>query len=269
VFPQPRKSSVAKHLSHLSATLSVGLRMDFYIRLVGQVLTDPHHSRWIVPALLVAEALLGGLIVWRIPCARSSFVCSGDPSAECSILDTEIDWATYMQQVRLFLDGERDYTLIKGDTGPLVYPAGHLYIYSALYSLTDQGTNIVLAQGIFLLLYLVTLTFVLACYRRINAPPWLLAPLVLSKRLHSIFLLRLFNDTWATLGFWVAIYSFQRRRWAVGAVAWCVGLGVKMTLLLAAPAVGAILFQGAGRNRGVLIGMVLPELQVRSYTVSR
>jgi alpha-1,3-mannosyltransferase len=243
--------------------------MDFYIRLVGQVLTDPHHSRWIVPALIVAEALLGGLIVWRIPCARSSFVCSGDPSAECFILDTEIDWATYMQQVRLFLDGERDYTLIKGDTGPLVYPAGHLYIYSALYSLTDQGTNIVLAQGIFLLLYLVTLAFVLACYRRINAPPWLLAPLVLSKRLHSIFLLRLFNDTWATLGFWVAIYSFQRRRWAVGAVAWCVGLGVKMTLLLAAPAVGAILFQGAGRNRGVLIGMVLPELQVRSYSVSR
>jgi alpha-1,3-mannosyltransferase len=254
-------------LEALRIFLFVGLRMDFYIRLVADILTNPRHSRWIVPALMIAEAFLGGLIIWKIPCARSSFVCFGDPSAESPILDTEIDWTTYMQQVRLFLDGERDYALIKGDTGPLVYPAVHLYIYSALYYLTNQGTNVVLAQGIFLLLYLVTIAFVLACYRRINAPPWLLAPLVLSKRLHSIFLLRLFNDTWATLGFWIAIYSFQRRRWVVGAVAWCVGLGVKMTLLLAAPAVGAILLQGAGRNEGVLIGMVLPELQVRSYAV--
>lgn len=170
-----------------------------------------------------------------------------------------------MQQVRLFIDGERDYALIKGDTGPLVYPAVHLYIYSTLYYLTNKGTNIALAQGIFYLLYLVTLAFVLACYRRINAPPWLLAPLVLSKRLHSIFLLRLFNDAWATLGLWVAIYSFQRRKWAVGATAWCLGLGVKMTLLLAGPAVGAILVQGAGAVDGLLIGLLMPQLQVRSY----
>lgn len=34
--------------------------------------------------------------------------------------DTEIDWKTYMQQVEIFLKGERDYSLIKGDTGPIV-----------------------------------------------------------------------------------------------------------------------------------------------------
>lgn len=182
-----------------------------------------------------------------------------------SLLDTEIDWTTYMQQVRLFIEGERDYSLIKGDTGPLVYPAMHVYIYTVLYYLTNQGTNIALAQGIFHLLYLVTLTFVFACYRRINAPPWLLVPLVLSKRLHSIFLLRLFNDAWATLGLWMSIYFFQRRKWALGALTWCLGLGVKMTLLLAAPAVGAILLQGAGASKGVLVGMVLPQLQVRCH----
>jgi alpha-1,3-mannosyltransferase len=167
-----------------------------------------------------------------------------------------------MQQVRLFLDGERDYTLIKGDTGPLVYPVIHLYTYSVLYDLTNEGKNIALAQGIFLILYLVTLACVLACYRKVNAPPWLLAPLVLSKRLHSIFLLRLFNDAWATLGLWVAIYSFQRRKWVFGALAWCLGLGVKMTLLLAAPAVGAILLQGAGVRGAVLSSIFLPQLQV-------
>ena len=29
-----------------------------------------------------------------------------------------------MQQIAQYRSGERDYTLIKGDTGPLVYPAG-------------------------------------------------------------------------------------------------------------------------------------------------
>jgi alpha-1,3-mannosyltransferase len=167
-----------------------------------------------------------------------------------------------MQQVRLFLDGERDYTLIKGETGPLVYPAVHVYIYAAFYHLTDGGANIVLAQSLFQVLYLATLALVLACYRRANAPPWLLVPLVLSKRLHSIFLLRLFNDAWATLALWIAIYSFQRREWLFGALAWSLGLGTKMTLMLAAPAVGIILLQGAGLRKGFLAGVAMLQLQV-------
>ncbi|RZR94095.1 hypothetical protein BHM03_00022715 [Ensete ventricosum] len=35
-----------------------------------------------------------------------------------------------------FLGGERDCTKLKGDTGPLVYPAGFLYVYSAIKFLT-------------------------------------------------------------------------------------------------------------------------------------
>jgi len=38
---------------------------------------------------------------------------------------TEIDWQAYMDEVGGFLDGERDYLNLKGDTGPLVYPAGY------------------------------------------------------------------------------------------------------------------------------------------------
>ena len=37
---------------------------------------------------------------------------------------TEIDWRAYMDEVGGFLDGERDYLNLRGDTGPLVYPAG-------------------------------------------------------------------------------------------------------------------------------------------------
>ncbi len=38
--------------------------------------------------------------------------------------DTEIDWIAYMQEVGGFMGGELDYLKLKGDTGPLVYPAG-------------------------------------------------------------------------------------------------------------------------------------------------
>lgn len=78
--------------------------------------------------------------------------------------DTEIDWVAYMQQIAQFLSGERDYTKLSGDTGPLVYPAAHVYIYTGLYHLTDEGKDIFLAQKLFAALYLVTLSVVMACY---------------------------------------------------------------------------------------------------------
>lgn len=85
----------------------------------------------------------------------------------CLLLsDTEIDWIAYMEEVEGFLHGERNYELIKGNTGPLVYPAGFLYLYSALYYITEHGTNVLLAQYIFLGLYLANLAVVLCIYHK-------------------------------------------------------------------------------------------------------
>ena len=36
------------------------------------------------------------------------------------VSDTEIDWETYMYHIKIYLDGERDYSAIDGPTGPLV-----------------------------------------------------------------------------------------------------------------------------------------------------
>lgn len=47
-----------------------------------------------------------------------------------------------MEQVSLFKAGERDYLQIRGDTGPLVYPAGFVYVYSFLHTVTNGGENI-------------------------------------------------------------------------------------------------------------------------------
>lgn len=76
-----------------------------------------------------------------------------------------------MAQVEQYISGERDYYNIKGGTGPLVYPAAHVYIYKALYALTGHGVDIGRAQLIFGLLYLCTLMLVISCYRRAGVSP--------------------------------------------------------------------------------------------------
>jgi alpha-1,3-mannosyltransferase len=79
--------------------------------------------------------------------------------------DTEIDWIAYMQEVGGFLGGERDYMKLKGDTGPLVYPAGFVYLYSALYWLTGSGEKLVVGQWVFAVLYVASLAVVMMILR--------------------------------------------------------------------------------------------------------
>lgn len=71
-----------------------------------------------------------------------------------------------MQQVECFLSGTLNYEAIKGDTGPIVYPAGHLYLYTLLYYITGRGRNIYLGQCIFALLYLLMMGLVFSLYTR-------------------------------------------------------------------------------------------------------
>ncbi|KAI9796849.1 MAG: dolichyl-P-Man:Man(5)GlcNAc(2)-PP-dolichol alpha-1,3-mannosyltransferase [Candelina submexicana] len=205
--------------------------------------TDRKHTRWLAPALLAVDAVLCALIIWKIPY-------------------TEIDWKAYMEQVEQYHQGERDYTTIKGGTGPLVYPAAHVYIYSALYHITDRGHNILLAQTIFAVLYLAILVVVMACYRLAKAPPYIFPLLILSKRLHSIFLLRLFNDCFTVGALFVAIYAYQQRMWTAGSVFYALGLGVKMSLLLVLPAIGIVLLQAVSAGRAVRQAMLIGQVQL-------
>lgn len=80
---------------------------------------------------------------------------------------TEIDWSTYMAQVGQVFNRTNpnfDYTLIEGPTGPLVYPAGHLYIFYLFKELTDGGTNIQFAQYIYICIYIAQLILVYKIY---------------------------------------------------------------------------------------------------------
>jgi len=90
-------------------------------------------SKWDMPyilLLLVLEAVLSLTIVKYV-----SY--------------TEIDWEANMQEITMWQNGELDYTHIYSGTGPLVYPAGYLYIYAFFKWLTGGGTNLLIGQHLF------------------------------------------------------------------------------------------------------------------------
>lgn len=109
---------------------------------LGKSLLFERKYYWILVSLLtIFEAALGLIIIWKVPCKLTS-INFGRPSL---IRDTKIDWPAYMQQVSGFRDGERDYTKLEGDTGPLVYVPLHAQLIQGtqhyIYTSTRSSRN--------------------------------------------------------------------------------------------------------------------------------
>lgn len=147
----------------------------------------------------------------------------------------------------------------------LRYPALHLYTYTALHQLLPRTDRVRPAQFIFLGNYLLTLVLVAALYylsgRRRHYPQILLIPLTLSKRAHSIALLRLFNDPLAMVLLYASILGMMiggKRGWRIGCllyrwdspkstlILYSLALGIKMNILLFFPGLLVLLFQYRG-----------------------
>ncbi|XP_068810778.1 dol-P-Man:Man(5)GlcNAc(2)-PP-Dol alpha-1,3-mannosyltransferase isoform X3 [Struthio camelus] len=162
-------------------------------------LLEPSYTPLVAACLCLAE---GGVNLWVI--RRVPY--------------TEIDWKAYMDEVEGFANGTLDYTQLKGDTGPLVYPAGFVYIFLGLYYATGRGTDIRLAQYLFAGLYLLNLLLVFRIYCRTNkVPPYVFFFMCCaSYRIHSIFVLRLFNDTVAMAILFLSVNLFLEERWSWG-----------------------------------------------------
>jgi alpha-1,3-mannosyltransferase len=135
-----------------------------------------------------------------------------------------------MQQVATFQAGELDYINIKGGTGPLVYPAGFLYVFSAFKALSGGGTDIAAAQVIFTGVYALNSLVVLLIYRRAKLPALAAFPLLMSKRIHSIFVLRLFNDCIASLIAHAAVLALSYFKMKTAATLLSFGVSVKMNV---------------------------------------
>ncbi|XP_055381822.1 lethal(2)neighbour of tid protein 2 [Condylostylus longicornis] len=184
------------------------------------LLLDPKRLPITSILIILAEFVLNILIINKVPY-------------------TEIDWRAYMQECEGFLNGTTDYSLLKGDTGPLVYPAGFLYLYSILYFITSNGQQIRLAQYIFCLIYLIQMYLVLRLYAKSRKiPPYvLILSAFTSYRIHSIYVLRLFNDPIAILFLYAAINLYVDGKWTLGSVMFSLAVSIKMNILLFAPAV--------------------------------
>ncbi|XP_014481743.1 PREDICTED: lethal(2)neighbour of Tid protein [Dinoponera quadriceps] len=183
------------------------------------LLTEPRRLPSTAITFIILEVLLNVLVIKNVPY-------------------TEIDWKAYMQEVEGFLNGTLDYTKLRGDTGPLVYPAGFVYIFVGLYYTTSRGTEIRAAQYFFAALYVITLTLVFRIYARTRkVPPYVLILMCCtSYRIHSIFILRLFNDPVAMVLLFASINAFLDDRWYLGSALYSLAVSVKMNILLFAPA---------------------------------
>nr|XP_020451393.1 dol-P-Man:Man(5)GlcNAc(2)-PP-Dol alpha-1,3-mannosyltransferase [Monopterus albus] len=166
---------------------------------------------------------------------------------------TEIDWKAYMDEVEGVINGTYDYTQLKGDTGPLVYPAGFVYIFTALYYITSHGVNIRLGQYIFAVFYLITLLLVFRIYYRTKkVPPYVFFFMCCaSYRIHSIFVLRLFNDPVAMMLLFVAVNLFIDGYWTLGCGFYSLAVSVKMNVLLFAPGLLFLLLSEFGLIRTI------------------
>lgn len=165
-----------------------------------------------------------------VPC----LLCAAALAERGCEADTEIDFSTYAEQVALYDKGERDYALLTGATGPVVYvafplprplleltairyPAGHVYIHSFLSSISSSGKNQFLLQQIYAALYIACEFLAMSIFRTAGGVPnYALVLLALSKRLHSIYVLRLFNDCWTTLGMLASVLAFAKKKFTIG-----------------------------------------------------
>ncbi|CAX41333.1 Dol-P-Man-dependent alpha(1-3)-mannosyltransferase, putative [Candida dubliniensis CD36] len=169
-------------------------------------LINPKVTIIVYPIIICLSSIITKLVINKIPY-------------------TEIDFITYMQQIELINNkGIIKYSEIKGDSGPIVYPGGFVQIYQFIQWLISSSTTenggggeLVLsfdireAQYIFSYLFTISIIFNCLIYiNLINIPPWTIYLFLLSKRLISIYVLRLFNDCWTTLSILGVILILQQ-----------------------------------------------------------
>ncbi|KAJ6630674.1 glycosyltransferase family 58 protein [Mycena sp. CBHHK59/15] len=191
------------------------------------LLHDSRYFWWLASFVIISDFLFSQLIIYFVPY-------------------TEIDWETYMVQTEVYQEGQLDYSKITGPTGPLLSCRPFAHPSSSPWD-TNSGANISMAQEIYAVLYIISLTLTCTIYWLSGGfPNWGLLLLPLSKRLHSIFFLRLFNDCWAVTFVQAAIIAYQTGYDELGTLLFSAALSVKMSILLYLPALLVVLFKRGG-----------------------
>jgi len=202
-------------------------------------------ATWLMSLLLLlAECILNVLVIWFVRY-------------------TEIDWGAYMSEVEGVVNGTYDYTQLRGATGPLVYPAGFVYVFLGFYYATQLGANIRRAQYMFVGVYALTLGAVHCIYIKTKMPPYLLLFLsCISYRIHSIFVLRLFNDPIAMLLLYISVICLLNNKKTVGCALFSLAFSIKMNIVLFAPGLGLLLLSSVGWFSTMQLVVLCGSIQV-------
>lgn len=116
-------------------------------------------------------------------------------------------------------------------------------------------------------LYLINQSIVMGIYSRSKkVPPYVILLLASSKRFHSIFLLRCFNDPVAMSFMYACILAMTYRRWTLSTVLFSCALSIKMNVLLFFPAFGILLWLtlGAWKTVGQLGLLAMTQVSCRT-----
>lgn len=132
----------------------LSLKLRHLQRDLPQLVQNFFHSWHLVKVLIALEVIINILVIKHVKY-------------------TEIDWSTYVAQVKQIFNISNfnfNYTQIEGPTGPLVYPAGHVFIFYLFKELTDDGANIRMAQYLFVCVYIAQLYLVYKIYSHKRTP---------------------------------------------------------------------------------------------------
>lgn len=121
-----------------------------------------------------------------------------------------------------------------------------------------------IGQYIFLGLYLLNFLIIAGIYLKsdVKVPIWTLGILTLSKRIHSLFVLRMFNDCIAVLIGYAALLLFMSRRYRSGSVVYSLAVSVKMNILLSAPGLLLVLLLGTGLYETIICLSICATVQL-------
>ena len=223
------------------------------------LLFDPFYKRITAPIIIFLSSILTKVVIAYVPY-------------------TEIDFKTYIQQIHQINAGQLDYSLIEGDSGPIVYPAGFVHIFQVINWITSNGENVVMGQILFGYLFTATVAVAILCYASAGGIPlWPLMLLLASRRLVSVYVLRMFNDGFTT-GLMVVTTLFLQviagyrdimspnmamAATAVAADVYSTAIAVKMNALLYLPGVVVVVYYLNGENlaRTAAVMAVIPAVQ--------
>lgn len=138
-----------------------------------------------------------------------------------------------------------------------------MYVFSLFKYLTDDGGNVFKGQVIFAAVDVAVTLVVLLLYKSNGTVKfWWWPLLLLSKRVHSIFVLRLFNDGIAVLFGYTATYLFICKKWRLGSLLYSIGVSIKMNILLYAPGVLLVLLLGTGLRETIICLSICAVVQL-------